>query len=203
MAERGLSPGGPRAWTAMAITLGLVAVAAWRLPHALIDWQPTLALSQPWRAWSAVFVHYSTLHLAANLAGALLVGALGWAVPVPLRCTVAWLLAWPLTQAVLLAQPALLHYGGLSGVLHAGVAVVAVHLLFAGTRGQRRIGFAMAVVLCVKLASEAPWQGPLRRPAGWDIDVAALAHVAGVVCGAACAVLLEWRHGGVRPGLTQ
>jgi hypothetical protein len=42
-----------------------------------LDWQPTQVLRQPWRAWSAALVHLSSLHLAANLAGAALVGALG------------------------------------------------------------------------------------------------------------------------------
>ena len=40
----------------------------------------------------------------------------------------AWALAWPLTHLALLAEPALLRYGGLSGVLRAGAAVAAVAL---------------------------------------------------------------------------
>ena len=186
-------------WSALAVGLAFGAVLAWPLDHASIDWQPSLAVSQPWRALTAVFVHYSALHLGANLAGALLVGALGHAAAVPLRCLLAWLLAWPLTQMGLLMQPELLHYGGLSGLLHAGVLVVAVHLLFTGTKTQRRIGLAIAAVVLVKIVREAPWEGPLRHPEGWDIAVAPLAHATGAAAGAMCAALAECWHRMRRP----
>ena len=60
---------------------------------------PALAAREPWRLFSAAFVHYSTLHLLANLAGAALVGALGFFARVPRRVVLAWLVAWPLTAA--------------------------------------------------------------------------------------------------------
>jgi len=180
-----------RSWIALAILLGVGALLAWPAPHEAIDWQPALAASEPWRAVSAVFVHYSALHLAANLAGGALVAGLGLAARVPRRVTLAWLVAWPLTQLGLLVQPALLHYGGLSGVLHAGVAIVAVHLLACGAPKQRRIGAAILVGLVAKVLLEAPWAGPLRHPAGWDIAVAPMAHASGLVMGVLCAVIAE------------
>ena len=82
------------------------------------------------RARTAAFVHYSALHLAANLAGAALVGALGVAARVPraMALRVARSHGRSRSSACSL-RPDLLHYGGLSGVLHAGVAVVGVHLV--------------------------------------------------------------------------
>lgn len=159
-----------------------------------IDWQPALARAEPWRAWSAVFVHYSGLHLVANLIGALGVAAWGGVARVPPRCVVAWLIAWPLVQAGLLMQPELRHYGGLSGVLHSGVAVVAVHLLCAGTPVQRRIGAAVLAALVLKLLTESPWTGPISHPPGWDIAVAPGAHVSGGLAGSAVAALAEAWH---------
>ncbi|TMH10739.1 MAG: hypothetical protein E6H65_11855 [Betaproteobacteria bacterium] len=182
------------AWAGVAALLGVMALIAWPLAPSRLDWQPALALSQPWRAWSAVAIHYSALHLAANLAGALLVGALGHVAHAPPRSVVAWLVAWPLTQAALLVEPELLHYGGLSGVLHAGVAVVALHLLFVGPARLRLIGAAILAVLLAKVASETPWAGALRHPAGWDIAVAPLAHASGVLTGAACSLVAELLH---------
>jgi len=183
------------AWSALAAAFALGALLAGPVSPAAIDWQPSLAVAQPWRAFSAVFVHYSALHLAANLAGALLVGALGLAAWVPMRCALAWLIAWPLTQMGLLLQPELLHYGGLSGVLHAGVVVVAVHLLFVGTTRQRWIALAIIGAVVAKVIHEAPWQGALRHPAGWDIAVAPLAHASGAVAGAMCGTFVEaWRR---------
>jgi len=194
LAERAL------AWSALAVALAFGAVLAWPVERTLIDWQPALAAAQPWRAFSAAFVHYSALHLAVNLAGALLVGALGQVASVPLRCVAAWLLAWPLTQLGLLLQPELLHYGGLSGVLHAGVAVVVVHLIVAGTRVQRRIAWALGAGLVLKVLMEAPWQGPaLRTSPDWDIALAPFAHATGVIAGVVCSALAEaWRRARMR-----
>jgi rhomboid family GlyGly-CTERM serine protease len=178
-------------WIALAILLGSGALLGWPLPHEAIDWQPSLATREPWRAFSAVFVHYSALHLAANLAGGALVAGLGHAARLPRRCALAWLAAWPLTQAGLLVQPALRHYGGLSGVLHAGVAIVGVHLLGAGAPPQRRIGAAILLVLVAKVLIEAPWAGPLRHAPGWDIAIAPMAHASGLVTGVLCAAIAE------------
>jgi hypothetical protein len=47
------------------------------LDSSASDWQPALALREPWRAWSGR-LFTSTLHLVANLAGTALVGALGF-----------------------------------------------------------------------------------------------------------------------------
>jgi len=141
-------------------------------------------------------VHFSELHLAANLAGCVLVAALGLAARVPTRCVVAWALAWPALHLGLWVQPALTHYGGLSGVLHAGVAVVAVHLLWRPSRAQRHIGALVLAGLAIKLMSEEPWAGAISRPAGWDVAVAPLAHVSGVVAGSVIAGLAEALHSG-------
>lgn len=183
-----------RAWAALALMLCVLALLAWPVERNLIDWQPALAWGQPWRGVSAVAVHYSALHLVANLTGAVLVAALGLVANVPGRCVWAWGVAWPLTQFGLLIQPALLHYGGLSGVLHAGVAVVAVHLLVRGATSQRRIGAAILAGLCLKVLSESPWGAPLRHPEGWDIAVAPLAHASGLLAGLICAGVSEAWH---------
>lgn len=155
---------------------------------AVLSWQPDLFPGEPWRAWSAAWVHLSTQHLFANLAGGVLVVALGAAARVDERAALAWALTWPLTHVGLLLMPELQRYGGLSGVLHGGVAVVAALLLRRDTRAERRVGGAIAAVLGLKLLGEAPWQGPLAYPEGWDIPVAPLAHSTGAVAGA----LLGW-----------
>lgn len=186
------------AWLAVAalLALGAAAEARWGTPitGALLDWQPSRMTAQPWRAWTAVFIHYGTPHLAANLAGLLLVAALGWAARVPPRSVVAWALAWPLTQGGLWLEPELLRYGGLSGVLHAGVAVVAVHLVACGTRTQRALGAAIAMGLVAKVLSEAPWGAPLRSAPVWGMHIAPLAHATGVLAGLTCAALTEAVH---------
>jgi len=177
------------AWLFVAALYALGAIAGWFAPHEAIDWQPGLALSQPWRAFSAIGVHYSGAHLAGNLAGIALAAVYGIAAMVPPRLAWAWLAAWPLTHIGLLLRPDLLHYGGLSGVVHAGVAAITVWVLAtARTPAQRWVGALVAIGFVGKLLSEAPWGPTLRQPAGWDISVAPIVHTTGAIAGALCAI---------------
>ena len=179
----------PRAWAALALLMALAALAAWPADVLRLDWQPALAAREPWRAFTAAAVHYSPLHLGANLAGAVLVGALGVVARVPSRIVLAWLAAWPLTQAGLLLRPDLLHYGGLSGVLHAGVSAAALWLVV-HDRGRRQwIGAAILAVLTLKIVAESPWGPAVQSREGWDIAVAPFAHASGALCGLLCARL--------------
>lgn len=171
--------------------LALPSVLVFDQPTAsrVLAWEPALWVAEPWRWWSAAWVHLSRLHLLANLAGAALVVALGVAARLPPRASVAWALAWPLTHLGLLAMPELTRYGGLSGVLHAGVAVAATTMLLRSARGERLLGGAIVAVVAVKLLTEAPWRGPLQHPEAWDIAVAPLAHANGALAGTALALV--------------
>lgn len=189
---------GIAAWLALAALLAAGAITGQFLPPGLLDWQPGAAANEPWRAWSAAFVHGSTAHLAVNLAGAVVVGAFGAAARVPPAATLAWLAAWPVGHLALLVQPQLLHYGGLSGVLHAGVAVAAVFVAAGGP--GRGAGAAVLAGLAIKILLEAPWGPALRDDATLGIAVAPLAHATGalagaVAAGAACALGYHRRPG--------
>lgn len=185
---------GVAGWWAMAFLLALGAVLVRPTDvgqHAVLEWQSSRVLDEPWRWWSAAWVHYSDMHLLGNLVGTLLVAALGWAGGLRRHAAVAWGLAWPLSHLALLLQPSLERYGGLSGVLHAGVAVTAVLLVFEPSRMKRGVGLALLAGLVGKLLSETPWAGPLRHVPGLDIAIAPFAHVTGAIAGAACATALH------------
>jgi hypothetical protein len=178
------------AWLGVAGLFGAAALVGQALPHEALDWQPGLVGTQPWRAFGPIGVHYSTAHLIGNLAGIALAAVYGVAALVPARLAGAWLAAWPLTHLALLLRPELLHYGGLSGVVHAGVAAIVVWVLASGrSRAQRVVGALVAIGFVAKLLSEAPWGPTLRHPEGWDIAVAPLVHTTGAVAGALCAAL--------------
>jgi len=178
------------AWVGVAAIFAACALAGWPVPQALIDWQPSLAFTQPWRLFTPVGVHYSSAHLIGNLAGIALAGVYGIAAMVPARLACAWLAAWPLTHLGLIVRPDLLHYGGLSGVVHAGVAAIVVWVLATGrTRAQRVVGALVAIGFVAKLLSESPWGATLRHPEGWDIAVAPLVHATGALAGALCALV--------------
>lgn len=185
-----LAPGA-RPWLALAAGFASAAGLLWFAPRAALDWQPALALSQPWRAWSAAFVHWSAWHLMANAAGCAVIGALGVVARVPLRASLAWLAAWPLTHAALALQPRLTSYGGLSGVLHAGVAIAAWHLVRHDRGTRRTIGALVLAGLWLKLLLEQPWLGPTQTVPGWDFPLAPLAHASGAAAGLLCAVTAD------------
>lgn len=201
---------GATPWLAVCAVLAGGSLLAWWMPAALLDWQPGRALAEPWRLVTAAWVHWSGLHLAANLAGTVVVAALGWAARLPARAALALALAWPLTQAGLWIQPALAHYGGASGVLHAAVAVAAGWLLAGEGRARaapghrapearraRLVGMGIAAGLALKVLLEEPWAGPTAAARSWDIAVAPVAHASGVLAGAVAAlVVLLWRPDG-------
>jgi rhomboid family GlyGly-CTERM serine protease len=176
------------AWGAVALSLLIGSLLSQALhASAALEWQPALAGTQVWRWWSAAFVHYSMLHLIGNLTGLVLTAAFGWVSQVPCRAAAAWFAAWPLTHLLFLWWvPELLHYGGLSGVVHAGVAIVIAHLLITGTRGQRLVAAAVLAGLLAKIATETPWREAVQHPEGWDIGIAPIAHVTGVLSGTLC-----------------
>ena len=180
---------GSRTWLALTVLLTGGAVLALMLPAAWLDWQPDRALQQPWRAWTAAFVHWSDLHLGTNLLAAAVVGAFGWAAPVSREQAWAWAAAWPLAHLGLWLKPDLAHYGGLSGVLHGGVAIVCVGLLVRSRGARRAIGAAIMLGLVIKLGTESPWGPALQRSAEWDIAVAPLAHATGAAAGLLCGAL--------------
>jgi rhomboid family GlyGly-CTERM serine protease len=163
--------------------LAALSLLAWPLPRDALDWQPALAASQPWRIVTAAFVHWTPIHLAANLAGCAVIALLGWRAGLGGREAIAALMALPLTQLALLLRPDLHHYAGLSGELHALVAIAALSLLT--RRGRDRIiGAAIAVGLIAKLVLEHPFGAALRDTPGFDFPVAPFAHLGGAIVGA-------------------
>ena len=199
-------------WTWLVLIWALLSTALWLSQQAagvlaqaplfaLLDWQLGLWQTQPWRLWTAALVHWSGAHLLLNLLGCAALIAWGNAATLGRRHTLAWLLAWPLTTLLLATSPSLLRYGGLSGLLHAGVAIGA-WALFWHCQGQRRmVGALVLAGLALKLLLEepllAPWLGlglnvpalPLEGAPGFA--VASYAHCTGTVAGLFCAAVLD------------
>jgi len=196
LTDTGLAAPG-RAWLVVTAALLVGALLGLWWPAAWLDWQPERAWSEAWRTVTAAWVHWSDRHLFTNLLAAAVVGAYGWAASVPRAQALAWLAAWPLTHLALLTKPDLAHYGGLSGVLHAGVAITCLWLLLRARGLRRAVGAAVALGLLIKLGSEHPWGPALQRSEEWDIAVAPIAHstgaLAGLLCGAVALALTRDR----------
>jgi len=160
----------PQTWPALA--------QSWAL-------HPDAGLEQPaWVWWSTAWLHGSALHLSRNLVALGLIALIAAACGVSTRAAIAWALAWPLTHLGMLWQPTLHTYIGMSGVLHAGVAVLCAQQIETGR--QRRLqllGWVMLLGLGFKIIMENPWHIQLERPPGSDITVAPWAHLSGIVAG--------------------
>lgn len=180
----------PRPWLALCLVLAIGAAVAYGWPASMLEWRPEAAREQPWRLFSALFAHRSGVHLAANAAVLVMVAAIGALLHVGPRDAIAWLLCWPLVQAALWLAPAVTAYVGLSGVLHAGVAVCAVAAVRRKDAGVRAIGFALIAGLMLKTWIEAPWEQPLHQSPLLGLPVVPLAHAAGSIAGAVMALLI-------------
>ncbi len=176
-----------RAWPGLALLLLMSSVMLAAAPQAALDWQAASTWREPWRWWTAALVHVDSSHLLANGLGALAVAWFGHAAGCDRRDTAAWFIAWPLTQALLVLDPRLSQALGLSGVLHAGVAVAALSLVLRGHGLPRLLGAAVLLGLLAKLVGEAAWLAPVRMMPGWDFPVAVAMHASGAAAGLLCA----------------
>ncbi|MFY9460115.1 hypothetical protein [uncultured Aquabacterium sp.] len=187
-----------------------MAVTGWPpLAQALVM-RPDAGLAQPpWAWWTTAWLHGSTPHLLRNLAGLALMAALGTLVRPSRQAALAGWLAWPLTQLGMLMQPSLGSYVGLSGVLHAGVTVLALHAVMRPSRrpmprlalpavsplapsvaGLRLGGLALLAALAAKILMENPWAQALVASTSSAINVAPWAHLSGCAAGALVTGLL-------------
>ena len=153
----------------VAIGGGLANFTPWSMA---LDWMPNIEWPQPWRLWTSAWVHWTRAHLAVNLAGAAIVGAVGWRARAPASAALAWFIAWPLTQGLMvlpdsaMMAKAMPFYGGLSGVLHAGVIVLGLALTWPRRRKPDAVaaplpesGFVAtkASVIEPSRITEGPW----------------------------------------------
>lgn len=148
--------------------------------------RPDQGWRQPfWSWWTTAWLHGSEPHLWRNLMGCGLLLLLGALSHVNWRDTQAWLIAWPLTHLGMLLEPTLTSYAGLSGVLHAGVAIVALANLHHPHRPSHRVaGIVLLAWLAGKLFMENPWTHHLVLSTESAINIAPWAHLSGALAGA-------------------
>ena len=197
-------PLGPWAWTSVALALGLPALPGLLPGHWPPDtWalHPSAGLHQkPLSLWTCAWLHANTRHLMANLGGLALILSMGWILKLPPRAALAWLLAWPITHLALLLDPRLDTYYGLSGVLHAGLSIIATSLITQANpdraaKGTALYGWALLLGMLAKCWLENPdWQALLPRP-GLDMHAAPMSHWAGTLVGIGITLILPLPRG--------
>lgn len=162
-------------------------LVAWSGPDVAqaLTWRSTGWWSHPWTIWTSAWVHVNPAHLISNLLAMGGVAAVGWVLRPDARCTVAWLLAWPLTQISLLCWPQVGHAVGLSGLMHAGTLLLAVQIALVRIpiRGARFWGLLLIWGVLTKVVLERGWSHPLVWDAGQQLWVVQAAHVTGAFWG--------------------
>jgi rhomboid family GlyGly-CTERM serine protease len=152
------------------------------MPATLFIDAPSLWLTHPWTLWTAPLVHLSAAHALANsfaMAALLAIAALSGGKPLLRRYLIGLLIAWPLSTLSLLLCPEVTSYVGLSGLVHAGIAMLGILLL----QGSRYMGLALLLGLAVKLWQEQAWVQPVVWSADWGFNVVVVAHLYGAGVG--------------------
>jgi len=179
----------------------VIAFAPPRLPLLLLERRGLFA-GEIWRLWTGHWVHFSLPHLTWNLAALVAAGA--WLE----RARPGWLLRHTLVAAPLLSlalillEPAMHAYGGLSGLATSVVTLLALEQAHA-RRADRPLWIALLLLVAGKILAEAGqdttfftgFASPAVRPARW-------AHAAGALLG--LGLWPWWRRldrDGVAPGL--
>ncbi len=181
-------------WLLLCAVHGVASMLGWWLQEpwiASLVWRSDAWLAQPWSLWTSAWVHVNTPHLIANQLALGLLVAFAWAVRPDGWSTLAWFLAWPLSQAVLPWWPQIGYATGLAGVLHAALAVLAVHLCLGrlAVYRPRRWGALLALGLVAKLLLERGWQLPVVWDAAADMSVVRAAMLAGALWGTVLGLL--------------
>jgi rhomboid family GlyGly-CTERM serine protease len=182
--------------------LGLASAAVWLAGgwatgepgSGLLIWDALEWPQRPWTLWTASFVHLSGGHLLANLLALTALAVLGWSLRAGTAATVALLLAWPLGTLSLLLWPAVKQYSGLSGLVHAAVAVLWAHAAL--DEESKPLSFILFAALGLKLLTEHAWSLPLAFDVDWGFNVVYAAHLGGALAGAGCGLLAGlYAHG--------
>lgn len=132
-----------------------------------------------WRLLTGHLVHFSPSHLVMDVAALALAGSLlelRTCVPRPILFLVA---PGVISLVLLLFEPAMARYGGLSGLATTTMVYLALHMLADGLLA-RTLGLAALVGLAAKITLEWNGSSPLFATMADDSVVAApLSHAAG------------------------
>jgi len=177
-----------RSWLLLCALHGVGSMLLWWADpvtlHAL-TWRVDEGLQRPWTWWTSAWADPATPTLISHQLALGVLAAVAWRWRLPAAATVAWCLAWPLAQATLVLWPQIGYAVGLSGVLHAAWAVLAVQLLLrrVALLRARRWGALLLLALLLKLGLEQAWQHPVIWDRANDRSLVQALHLSGAFWG--------------------
>jgi rhomboid family GlyGly-CTERM serine protease len=112
-------------------------------------------LIEPWRLWTAHWVHLSVWHWALNVAALALLPEIFLRTS-PRFFLLLWFTLPPLVSLMLyFFMPNLIQYAGLSGVLHGIYLAVALSATQNSHAAERKMGWVVVLGVCAKVGWEA------------------------------------------------
>ncbi len=165
---------------AIVAAAGLLALGGDPIREALRFGRQAIIDGQYWRLVTGHFVHLGVSHFILNAAGVLLVALLVYREFRPAQWLIVTLgVVASIGAGLLVFNPDLEWYVGLSGLIHGWLAAGTVSLL----ARRRPEAWPLAALLCAKLALEQ-WQGPLPGSAeATGGPVVVDAHLYGSIAG--------------------
>ena len=179
-------------WLSLCVLHAVASMLVWWMGERLAAWMIWRAEDwddRPWSLWTSAWVHMNTQHLISNQLAVGALAAMAWVLKPGLRASLAWLLTWPVIPLVLPYWPHIGYYAGLSGLIHAAVAVAGVYLVAGRTTVPmaRRWGGMLLLGLVTKLLIERAWHWPVVWSDNLGISVVQASHLVGAVAGAVAA----------------
>ena len=169
--------------------LGAAMVVAWwpQAQDALVWDRNAILAGQAWRWFTGHGVHFSAAHLVADVVA--LAAAAACIGPGDSRALhrALWLAACLVPAAVLVAEPDIARYGGLSGLAMAAWTLAAARRC-AGTGRDRILGMTLAAGAVAKLVLEGISGSTLWAGTAGDAVPCISAHLAGAACGVVAAL---------------
>ena len=182
-----------RLWLALCVWHAVASMLVWWMGDGLGQWMTWRAddwMQRPWTLWTSAWVHRNTPHLISNQLAVGALAAMAWVLRPDARASVAWVVAWPLIPLCQPWWPIVGYYVGLSGLVHAAVAAVAVCWLI--SPGHHALSRRWGVMLAAGLTAKLLWEQAWARPVVWSEDLNMSVVQSAHLVGATVAALMTW-----------
>ena len=142
----------------------------------------SVLLQQPWRLWTAHWVHITPLHGLFNAAALVLLPEIFWRMRPRLFLWSWFVLPVAISVMFWYLLPQLTAYAGLSGVLHGIYLVAALDAIRSPSLAERRMGWLISAGVVCKVAFEA-YSGSSQTAVLIGANVILQAHQYGALLG--------------------
>jgi rhomboid family GlyGly-CTERM serine protease len=168
----------------------------------LLDRHALTAGGEIWRLWTGHWVHFSLSHLVWNLAVLLTAGTWLERVRPGLLLRHALVAVPVIGAAVLVFEPRLQAYGGLSAIATGAVVLLALHH-FIAPGADRRLWAGVLALVALKCAGDLLHLGPVfARYDEFNVRTSTTAHALGGIVATlqfSAGRWQEWRRGATAP----